>query len=210
MLIPRRTLGLQSAALLLVGAMPQLARADAGDVIAPNNALEGHRQLRVNTQKHTAGKVTTDHIKYDWSIDFSVKDVAKADWKYDFPQNGQASVLIDDKGNWQFSGSFPKDPLKQPCEVNVAITLKSKAGKVYAFSHAMNIFHDGASWSKSGHDQVVQDLWNDILGGYGWVWGATARQVPQNAPPPPSQPSLGCVGGDLGQLLQGLGMPCNP
>jgi hypothetical protein len=195
MIIKRRTLGLWAGSSLLLNAVSLSAFADPEDTVTKDDKGEGHREVHIHGKKQHAGATTAQFLQHGWTIDFKSKAVAEDDWKRDFPEHGQASVLIDYKGNWQYSGSFPSQPLNTPCRVTVGIGLKGSLGKIMAFSHTMTVFHDGASWSKTGHDQIVEDLWKDVVKGHEWAWAAHFRQERPHEPPP-QQVSRNGGGGD--------------
>jgi hypothetical protein len=197
-IIERRRLGFWAGSALIASAfMPLRALADDGDNVSVNNQPEGSREVAIKSTKHKEGPPTADFLKYDWHIDFQSDKVAEVDWKDDFPEHGHANILLDNKGNWQFQGSFPHQPLKHKCRVTVGVGLKSPAlGKVLAAVHTMTLDHDGASWDKSGHDAIVGDLWKDTVKGHEWVWSAHFRQERPHEPPPPPDPHGPASGGN--------------
>lgn len=199
MKIQRRTLGLWAGSTLLASALPLVAVADDDDKIEVNHQPEGAREVAIKSQKHKSGPTTAQFLKYDWHIDFKSDKVAEIDWKDDFPEHGKASILIDDKGNWQFNGSFAPQPLKHKCRVTVGVGLKSSGlGKILAATHTLTLDHDGGSWNKSGHDAIVGDLWRDAIKGHEWVWSAHYRQERPHEPPPRPDPHGSSGGGGGG------------
>jgi hypothetical protein len=195
MLIQRRKFGILAASSLLAGGLPFSAFADPDDKVSHDDKGEGHRELHIHSEKHKAGATTAQFLQHDWNIDFHSDKVAEDDWKYDFPEHGQASALIDYKGNWQFSGSFPSQPLHQHVRLTVGIGLKTSLGKIFGLRKTLTIFHDGGQWSKQGNDAVVGDLWKDVTKGHEWAWSAHFRQVPPNEPPAREESNGGGGGG---------------
>jgi hypothetical protein len=189
----RREFGLLAASSLVLTALPITAYADPDDTVTPVDKDKKHHGVHTGGSKHHAGATTADHLSYDWKFGFHSKNIAQNDWKFEFPENGQASVLIDYKGNWQYSGSFPAQPsLVLPCRVTVGIGLKSSLGKILAVTKT-----------------IVGDLWKDVVKGHDWKWAAHTRQeVPQEPPPQDGHSSGGDstftdVADDLGKSLLG-------
>lgn len=206
----RREFGLLAASSLVLTALPITAYADPDDTVTPVDKDKKHHEVHTGGSKHHAGATTADHLSYDWKFGFHSKNIAQNDWKFEFPENGQASVLIDYKGNWQYSGSFPAQPsLVLPCRVTVGIGLKSSLGKILAVTKTFTVTRAGANWSKQGHDAIVGDLWKDVVKGHDWKWAAHTRQeVPQEPPPQDGHSSGGDstftdVADDLGKSLLG-------
>jgi hypothetical protein len=182
--ILRRELGLWTASALVLSALPLDAHADPDDVVTPVDKDKDHHEMHASGSKHHAGPTTVDHLEHDWKFGFQSKSIAQDAWKYHFPENGQASFLIDYKGNWQFSGSFPSQSVAFPCRVTVGIGLRSSLGKILAVTKTLTVTQGGGSWSKQGHDQIVEDLWKDVVKGHDWKWSAHTRYEVPSEPPP--------------------------
>jgi hypothetical protein len=204
----RREFGLFAATSLVLTAMPFNAFADPDDDVTPADKDKDHHEVHASGSKHHSGATTVDHLQTDWKFGFHSKNIAQNDWKYDFPENGQANLLLDYKGNWQFTGSFPNQSVPIPCRVTVGVGLKSSLGKILAVTKTLTVTRAGGSWSKQGHDQIVGDLWKDIVKGYDWKWAAhTRHEIPSEAPP---QDGKSGGGGDstfndvTGDLAKGL------
>jgi hypothetical protein len=207
MKIKRRELGILAASSLLLTALPFAAYADNDDITTPKDKGKDHHEVHVSGKKHHSGRVTADFLQYNWKFGFHSKSIAQNDWKYDFPENGQASILIDYKGNWQFTGSFPSQSLVRPCRVTVGVGLKSSLGKIMAFTKTLTVTNNGASWSKQGHDQIVEDLWKEVVKGHEWQWSAHTHQEQPQEPPAHDGGSNGgdsTFGEVTGDLVKGL------
>lgn len=191
MIIRRREFGLLAATSLFITALPMPVFAESDDEVKVKDKGNGEHEIHISGRKHKSKPPTSDHIEENWnSIDFGSDAVAQDKWRKDFPQHGQASILIDDKGNWQISGSFPAQHMKYPSRVTVGFGLKSGGlGKVLAITKTFTVKNDGANFSKDGHDAIVGDLWKDIVSnGYEWKWAAHCRtEKPKEPPPPPPQ-----------------------
>lgn len=192
--ILRREFGLWTASTLVLTALPLNAFADPDDNVSNVDKDKDHHEVHASGSKHHDGPTTADHLQHDWKFGFRSKAVAQNDWKNDFPENGQASILIDYKGNWMFSGSFPAGPLLMPCRVTVGIGLKNSLGKILSVTKTLTVTRDGGSWNKQGHDQIVEDLWKDVVKGHDWKWSAhTRHEVPKE---PPAVDNHSSSGGD--------------
>ncbi len=185
MRILRRDFALWAGSSLVVTAVPIPAWADSDDTTTPVDKGGGKHEIHTSSSKHHDGPTTADHLVHEWKFGFHSDAIAKDDWKYFFPGGGQASILIDYKGNWLYSGSFPAQPhIQLPCRVTVGVGLKSSLGNILGVTKTLTVTRDGGSWSKQGHQQIVQDLWKDVVKGHEWKWAAHTRQeVPQEPPP---------------------------
>ncbi len=208
--ILRRDLGLWVGSSLVLTALPRIAMADPDDDVKTVDKGKGKHEVHASGSKHHGDATTADHLMHNWSFGFHSKAIAQNDWKFDFPENGQASILIDYKGNWQFNGAFPAQPsLALPCRVTVGVGLRSSLGKILAVTKTLTVTRSGGSWSKKGHDQIVEDLWKDVVKGHDWKWSAHTRQEIPAEPPPQEAPSgggestFGEVTGDLAKGLLG-------
>jgi hypothetical protein len=205
--ILRRDFGLWVASAAVLTALPRIALADPDDDVKPADK-GGHHEMHNSGSKHHDGPTTADHLMHSWSFGFRSKAIAQNDWKFEFPEHGQASILIDFKGNWQFTGAFPAQPsLIQPCRTTIGVGLRSSLGKVLAVTKTLTITRNGGSWSKQGHDQIVEDLWKDVVKGHDWKWSAHTRP---EVPAEPAPHDGGSGGGDstfsdvTGDLAKGL------
>jgi hypothetical protein len=102
-----------------------------------------------------------------------------------FPRDGKMAVLIDYKGNWEFSGGFPSQKMYYPCSTEVGVGLKSSIGQVIAFLGNGTVPAKGKSWSfsKQGHAQVVEDLWKDVVKGHHFHGSWSTQQItPKGGP----------------------------
>jgi hypothetical protein len=194
MRILRRDFALLAGSTLLVTAFPIPAFADPDDTTTPVDKGGGHKEVHTSGSKHHDSPAP-DHMLHKWSFGFHSPAIAQNDWKYDFPEGGQASILIDKQGNWLFQGSFPASKLAYACRVTVGFGLKnSSLGSILAVTKTLTVTSAGASWSKQGNNVFIHDLWKDVVKGYDWKWSAhTRHEVP--AEPPPQEPQSG-QGGD--------------
>jgi hypothetical protein len=102
------------------------------------------------------------------------------------PKDGQMGVLIDYKGNWVFSASFPPQKMPANCDVAVGLGLKSSVGQVIAFRAHAQLRGSGdnpSAWNyqKQGHAAIVEDLWKNVVKGHEFRGSWAARQIPPRA-----------------------------
>jgi hypothetical protein len=162
MQLRRGEFGLMAASSLLCTALPRFALADPDDDVR----ADGKHGLRASGKKHWVGATTATFLEHAWNFSFGSDTIAEKTWKYVYPQHGQASILIDYKGYWQYQGSFPAQKLTSPCEVTVGVGVKSSIDQIIAFTKTLTVSTNGASWSKHGHDQIVEDLWKSVVKGH--------------------------------------------
>jgi len=198
--IRRRDFGLMAASSLLVLSAPRLARADSGDKFTIEPSDPTHHTVHAKGAEHTNPPTTAQFLTFNWkSIDFQSPEVAQDSWPKIWPQNGNAMVLIDYKGNWQFTSQFPSDSqLKDPCWVKVVFGLKGTTVPTgVAITKVYKVDKNGGSGSKNGSaDPIISDLWKLIVQGHTYTFTASVHPIPpQNPPPPPQEPPKSSGGG---------------
>jgi len=183
----RRTYALLAACALLLSTAPHLARAStADDKVILDKTDPAHPELHMKSSPEKKGPTTATYISDNLTVNFHSEDAAQVDWPKIWPQNGKANALIDDKGNWQFTGSFPAQPeMKNSNKVTITFVLsgtnKNGIGQAVAMTDEFVVTKNGGSFSKTGHDQVVQDLWPVVVTGHTHDWLThTHRSRPRN------------------------------
>jgi hypothetical protein len=184
--IDRRKFGLFAISSLLVTALPPIVVFADGDDSTSHDSKDGkHHELHTSGSKHHEGPSNIQYIQKSWSFSFKSPDIAQVDWAQNFPQGGTANVLIDYKGNWQFAGSFAPNPKQlYPADVTVGFGMKTSFGQIFAVVKTLSTDHNGASWSKTGHNAIVGDLWAQVVKGYDWKWSAHTHEIFPAEPPP--------------------------
>jgi len=153
-------------------------------VLAPEITVEsaekGKMKAKGKTHPHHKKAVTKEYLsdgfdKIGWGKD-SEKD--PSGWT-PLPRDGTMSVLIDFKGNWEFSGGFPPQKMYYPCATAVGLGLKSSVGKVLAFIEHGTVPESGEGWqfSKQGHSPIVADLWKDVVKGHEFHGNWSTHQI---------------------------------
>jgi hypothetical protein len=133
----------------------------AGETMdAPEHALAPEITIGSETHPHHKKAVTKEYLS-------------------DGMRDGTMSVLIDFKGNWEFSGGFPPQKMYYPCATAVGLGLKSSAGKVLAFVEKGTVPATGEGWqfSKQGHSPIVADLWKDVVKGHEFHGNWSTHQI---------------------------------
>jgi hypothetical protein len=193
-------------------AAPALTR-PAGEVMGPlEHALapeitveseeKGKMKAQGKTRAHIKRAVTTEYLSDGMDdIGWGQYSVREPNGYTALPRDGQMSALIDYKGNWEFSGSFPRQQMRYPCATAVGLGLKSSLGKVIAFVANGNVpaMGDGWNFSKQGNSPIVADLWKEVVKGHEFHGHWYTQQVA------PRTTGGGDGGGDVGaEVLKGV------
>lgn len=144
----------------------------------------GRTIVSVDTTKSHMGPATAEYFSdgfknMRWGPQCLRDTRARTLW----PQRGSMALMIDYKGNWEFSGGFPPQQMLLPCATAVGIGLRSSAGQVVAFLAHGTIPGTGNGWSfsKKGHAQIVAALWKGAANGHDFhgSW-STEHIAPRN------------------------------
>lgn len=190
------------------------------DVAHPDLTIDSQDENKVHihgsSKVHDKGPTTTQYLSDGFqNINFDIplpkiKGVVNPKVPNPlFPMNGKMAVLIDYKGNWEFSGGFPGQHMPTACATAMGIGIKSSIGQVIAFVAHGTVPAEGEAWefSKQGHAQVVADLWKDVVKGHKFHGAWSTQQIPP--PPAPQQVSdkgdNGSGGGSAGEVLGIIG-----
>jgi hypothetical protein len=132
-----------------------------------------------HNKKHIVARSLSDDWKTDWTSPKHMKMIWETvdGVRIPLPQfvvlpNGQASILIDYNGNWNFSGGFNGNPHTDPVEFAIAFGLKSSLGHVIAFTEHGTVTGPGYTFNKQGHSPIVKDLWKEVVKGHDWYCSA--------------------------------------
>lgn len=153
--------------------------ADHDDSYSENDGKHGHHHRHTDGAKHHHAAPTKQFLQCTWKLDFRSNAIPENQWSYNFPRHGQANLLIDYKGNWQYAGSFGNQTTHYPSKVTIGVALKT-LHTVIAFTKTFLVTSTGGSFSKQGRDPIIGDLWKDVLKGYDFRWSAD-----EFADPPP-------------------------
>jgi hypothetical protein len=165
------------------GASPALTE---GLVDASNAEVEleskekGKMKAKASAKKQHKGATTANHLSDGFDdVHFGLYSKPDPHGFTAFPKEGKMAVLIDFKGNWEFSGGFPPQHMYYPCATAVGIGLKSSLGQTIAFIAHGDVPANGEGWSfsKHGHAQVVADLWKDVVKGHEFHGSWSTKQV---------------------------------
>jgi hypothetical protein len=208
----------------MLAAVPRLAHASFTDIIELDPKDPTHHTVNAKSTPKKSGPTTATYIHDDLTVNFTSPDVAQIDWPKIWPQNGKVNALIDDKGNWQFTGQFPGQPqLAHPNHVTITFVLsgtnKNGVGQAVAMTDEFVVDKNGGSFTKTGHDQVVEDLWPVVVAGHTHQWLTHTHPIAPAEPPPQNEApshssggsggSSGCnsVSGAIGAFFTG-GLSC--
>jgi hypothetical protein len=165
------------------GASPALTEGlvDAGNAEVELGSKEkGKMNAKVSAKKQHKGATTTNHLSDGFdNVHFGIYSRRDPHGWTPLPRDGKLAVLIDFKGNWEFSGGFPPQQMYYPCATAVGIGLKSSLGQTIAFlAHGdVPATSEGWSFSKHGHAAVVADLWKDVVKGHEFHGSWSTKQV---------------------------------
>jgi hypothetical protein len=177
--LKRGEFGRVAGSSLLLAAMPSLVLADPGDSFSEHDGKHGRHHHHTDGPRHHRAAPTKQFIQCNWKLDFRSDAIPEDQWSFNFPRHGQANLLIDYKGNWQYAGSFGKQTTHYPSKVTIGVALKT-LHTVIAFTKTFLVTSDGGNFSKQGRDPIVGDLWKDVLKGWDFKWSAE-----EFADPPP-------------------------
>jgi len=174
--------------------------------LAPEIKVESEEKGKMKaygkTRAHIKKAVTTEYLSDGIDdIGWGRNSVRDQNGYTPLPRDGQMSALIDFKGNWEFSGSFPRQQMYYPCATAVGLGLKSSLGKVIAFVANGTVPATGEGWSfsKQGNSPIVADLWKEVVKGHEFHGHWNTQQVT------PRTTGGGGGGGNVGgEVLNGV------
>ena len=190
MKIRRREFGLWAASAIGLAVIPRVAFADSGDTSSPSGGKDDdgkHRGTDTKSSVHNEGATTAQSISHNWTFNFSSDEIAEDHWAEHWPQGGTAQFLIDYKGNWLMSASFPPQPkLKYDNESTVGVGIKAAAldNQIVAFVHRLKVTKDGGSFQHQGHDPIIADLWKSVVKGHKWHSSEHSFELKPKKPKP--------------------------